>query len=136
MIMGCYGIGVSRTLAAIAEENNDDKGLIWPLEVTPFDVHVIAVNSKNAEQAEAGDAIYSQLKEAGFDCLYDDRAERAGVKFADADLIGIPVRIMAGKKAGEGIVELKIRKTGESYELPVEDVLDAVKKEFIKLAGN
>ncbi|MFC7372206.1 proline--tRNA ligase [Fictibacillus iocasae] len=135
MIMGCYGIGVSRTLAAVAEENNDEKGLIWPLALAPFDVHVIAVNSKNTEQAEAADALYSQLKEAGYDCLYDDRPERAGVKFADADLIGVPLRVMAGKKAGEGIVELKVRKTGESYELPISEVLQAVKKELQLLAG-
>ncbi|MFE1244470.1 proline--tRNA ligase [Fictibacillus sp. NPDC058756] len=133
MSMGCYGIGVSRTLAAVAEENNDENGLIWPLSLTPFDVHLIAVNSKNAEQSALSDELYEQLKSEGYDCLYDDRPERAGVKFADSDLIGLPVRVMVGKKAGEGIVEVKIRKSGESYEVPVSELKSVLKREWDKL---
>lgn len=135
MSMGCYGIGVSRTLAAVAEENNDDKGLIWPLSLTPFDVHLIAVNSKNAEQAALSDELYDQLKNDGFDCLYDDRPERAGVKFADSDLIGLPIRVMVGKRAGEGIVEVKIRKSGESFEVPVSELINFIRQEWDKLSN-
>ncbi|UZJ77135.1 proline--tRNA ligase [Fictibacillus sp. KU28468] len=127
MTMGCYGIGVSRTLAAVAEENNDERGLIWPVSLAPFDVHLIAANSKDDIQASLSEKLYDELKDAGYDCLYDDRKERAGVKFADADLIGIPIRITAGKKAGEGIVELKIRKTGEVAEIHVSELVEAVK---------
>jgi prolyl-tRNA synthetase len=133
MSMGCYGIGVSRTLAAVAEENNDENGLIWPLSLTPFDVHLIAVNSKNAEQSALSDELYEQLKSEGYDCLYDDRPERAGVKFTDSDLIGLPIRVMVGKKAGEGIVEVKIRKSGESYEVPVSELKSVLKREWQKL---
>jgi prolyl-tRNA synthetase len=135
MSMGCYGIGVSRTLAAVAEENNDEKGLIWPLSLTPFDVHLIAVNSKNTEQSALSDELYEQLRSEGYDCLYDDRPERAGVKFTDSDLIGIPLRVMIGKKAGEGIVEVKIRKSGESFEVPVSELKSALKREWDKLAN-
>ncbi|MFG6496751.1 proline--tRNA ligase [Fictibacillus sp. UD] len=133
MSMGCYGIGVSRTLAAVAEENNDDKGLIWPLSLTPFDIHLIAVNSKNAEQAALSDELYNLIKNDGFDCLYDDRPERAGVKFADSDLIGLPIRVMVGKRASEGIVEVKIRKSGESFEIPVSELSSFIKQEWDKL---
>jgi prolyl-tRNA synthetase len=133
MSMGCYGIGVSRTLAAAAEENNDENGLIWPLALTPFDVHLIAVNSKNAEQASLSEELYEQLKSEGYDCLYDDRPERAGVKFTDSDLIGIPLRVMVGKKASEGIVEVKIRKSGESFEVPVSELKSILKREWDKL---
>jgi prolyl-tRNA synthetase len=133
MTMGCYGIGVSRTLAAVAEENNDEKGLVWPLSVTPFDVHLIAVNSKNAEQAALSEKLYEQLKNEGFDCLYDDRTERAGVKFADSDLIGLPLRVMVGKRAEEEIVEVKVRKSGESMEVPVSELIDVLRREWDKL---
>jgi prolyl-tRNA synthetase len=132
--MGCYGIGVSRTLAAVAEENNDENGLVWPLSLTPFDVHLIAVNSKNEEQSSLSEELYGQLKAAGYDCLYDDRNERAGVKFTDSDLVGVPIRVMVGKKAGEGIVEVKIRKSGESLEIPVSELISTLKAEFEKLA--
>ncbi|WNB90366.1 proline--tRNA ligase [Bacillus sp. NEB1478] len=134
MTMGCYGIGVSRTLAAVAEENNDENGLVWPLALTPFDIHLIAVNSKNAEQSSLSEELYEQLKSQGYDCLYDDRNERAGVKFTDSDLIGIPIRVMVGKKAGEGIVEIKIRKNGELMEVPVSELIEVLKREYDKLA--
>ena len=117
IIMGCYGIGVSRTMAAIAEQYNDDKGLIWPEHVAPFDVHLIPVNMKDETQVELAEKLYNHLKQNRFEVLLDDRAERAGVKFADADLIGLPIRITVGKKADEGIVEVKVRKTGEMREI-------------------
>ena len=122
MIMGCYGIGVSRTVAAIAEQFNDENGLVWPKSVAPFHVHVIPVNMKSDAQREMGENIYNSLQEQGYEVLLDDRAERAGVKFADADLFGLPVRVTVGKKADEGIVEVKVRATGESEEVKVEEL--------------
>jgi len=122
MIMGCYGIGVSRTMAAVVEQFNDDKGLVWPTALAPFDLHLIAVNMKDAVQAELAGELYAKLKAARFDVLFDDRQERPGVKFADSDLIGLPIRITVGKKASEGIVELKVRKTGDMHEVHVDEL--------------
>ncbi|MDQ0161770.1 proline--tRNA ligase [Aeribacillus alveayuensis] len=127
-IMGCYGIGVSRTLSAIVEQYHDENGIIWPAAVAPFEVHVIPVNIKNDEQRTLADRLYEELTLAGFDVLFDDRQERAGVKFADSDLIGIPVRVVIGKKANEEIVEVKVRKTGESTEVPVSELKDTIQK--------
>lgn len=117
LIMGCYGIGVSRTMAAIVEQFNDDRGIVWPNTIAPFDVHLITVNTKDEAQNELTDKLYASLKANRFDVLVDDRAERAGVKFADSDLIGLPIRITVGKKASEGIVEVKVRSTGEMLEV-------------------
>ncbi len=125
-IMGCYGIGVSRTMAAIAEQYNDDKGLTWPVHVSPFDVHLIAVNMKDEAQVELAEKLYNHLKQNRFDLLFDDRTERAGVKFADSDLIGLPIRITVGKKANEGIVEVKVRKTGEMREIHYEEIVTTI----------
>lgn len=127
MIMGCYGIGVSRTMAAVAEQFCDDKGLVWPLSVSPFDVHLIAVNMKDQVQAEFAEELYSSLNKAGMEVLMDDRQERPGVKFADSDLIGLPVRITVGKKASEGIVEMKIRNSGEMQEVHKDDLAETIK---------
>lgn len=123
MIMGCYGIGVSRTMAAVAEQFNDEKGLIWPVSVSPFDVHLIPINMKDAEQAALTNDLYISLKKQRFDVLMDDRNERPGVKFADSDLIGLPVRVTVGKKAAEGIVEVKVRKTGEMLEVHKDELI-------------
>ncbi|MEK4906915.1 proline--tRNA ligase [Niallia circulans] len=117
LIMGCYGIGVSRTMAAIVEQFNDDRGIVWPNAVAPFDIHLITVNTKDDTQNELSEKLYAALKANRFDVLVDDRAERAGVKFADSDLIGLPIRVTVGKKAGEGIVEVKVRSTGEMLEV-------------------
>lgn len=125
LIMGCYGIGVSRTLSAIVEQNNDDNGIIWPKSVTPFEVHLITINPKKDDQRELGDELYQALQ-ASFEVLYDDRKERAGVKFNDADLIGLPVRVVVGKRAAEGIVEVKRRDNGESEEVAA-DLVNYVK---------
>lgn len=132
MIMGCYGIGVSRTLAAIIEQNNDENGILWPNSVAPFQLHIIPVNVKNDTQRELGDKLYSSFAQLGYEVLLDDRQERAGVKFADSDLIGIPVRITVGKKADEGIVEVKLRKTGESFEVSINDLQEKI----TELLGN
>ncbi|KAF0348786.1 proline--tRNA ligase [Pediococcus pentosaceus] len=126
VIMGCYGIGVSRLLSAVSEQQSDDNGLVWPKNIAPYDVHVIPVNAKNAEQMEIADQINGELTKAGYDVLVDDRKERAGVKFADSDLIGIPLRVTIGKKASEGIVEVKLRKTGEAVEVKVAELNNTV----------
>ncbi|PQD95837.1 proline--tRNA ligase [Pradoshia eiseniae] len=127
MIMGCYGIGVSRTVSAIAEQFNDEKGLIWPVNIAPYQVHLIPVNMKDEAQKQLGEELYEELTRAGYDVLIDDRPERAGVKFADSDLIGMPVRVTVGKKAQEGIIEMKIRENGESFEIPVGELLERLK---------
>lgn len=126
LIMGCYGIGVSRVVAAIAEQFNDESGLLWPSAVAPFHVHVIPVNVKTDIQREKAEYIYQSLKKQGIDTLLDDRPERAGVKFADSDLFGIPVRVTVGKKAEEGIVEVKVRATGESEEVHIEGLYEYI----------
>ena len=115
-IMGCYGIGVSRTMAAVAEQCNDEKGLIWPVSVAPFDLHLITINMKDEKQSDLAEKLYAEFKQNRLTVLFDDRNERPGVKFADSDLIGLPIRITVGKKANEGIVEVKVRKTGEMFE--------------------
>ena len=136
MLMGCYGIGISRTLSAIVEQHHDDKGLIWPLEVTPYDLHILALNMKNDAQVQLAEKLYEDFKANGYDVLFDDRAERAGVKFADSDLIGLPIRITVGKRADEGVVEVKIRKTGESFEVAAEELLDFIEKQVKSLSSH
>ncbi len=128
MIMGCYGIGVSRTVAAIAEQFNDEKGLVWPANMAPYQVHLIPVNMKDETQATVAQQLYTECKAAGLDVLMDDRHERAGVKFADSDLIGLPIRVTVGKKAAEGIFEVKIRKTGEVLEVAGADLIATVQE--------
>lgn len=129
VIMGCYGIGVSRLLAAIIEQHHDDYGIVWPVSVAPFDLHLITINMKDESQRQLSEQLYETLKKR-YDVLYDDRQERPGVKFNDADLIGIPIRITVGKKASEGIVELKVRKTNEQIEVPVSELPDKLEKLF------
>lgn len=124
--MGCYGIGVSRLLSAIVEQHCDENGIIWPRSLSPFDVHVVPVNSKKADQAELADTVTGMLEDSGYQVLLDDRKERAGVKFADADLIGLPVRITVGKKSADGIVEIKLRKTGETLEVQTGELLNSL----------
>jgi prolyl-tRNA synthetase len=131
MLMGCYGIGVSRTVAAIAEQFNDEKGLVWPVAAAPYQLHLIAVNIKDERQAELSESLYKELVSERFEVLFDDRQERPGVKFADSDLIGLPIRITVGKRADEGIVEMKIRKTGEMIEVHKNDLIGKI-SELIK----
>ncbi|WP_412990191.1 proline--tRNA ligase [Pediococcus siamensis] len=126
VIMGCYGIGVSRLLSAIAEQHADENGLVWPKNIAPFDIHVVPVNAKNEEQMNLANKIEASMSEAGYEVLVDDRKERAGVKFADSDLMGIPVRITVGKKSSEGIVEVKLRRTGETLEVKIEELQNSV----------
>ncbi|WP_082234163.1 proline--tRNA ligase [Halobacillus massiliensis] len=127
MTMGSYGIGVSRTLAAIVEQYNDDRGITWPKNLAPYQVHLLSLNPKKEEQKELADELYEQLLDAGVEVLYDDRKERAGVKFADSDLFGIPLRVTVGKRADEKVVEVKERQTGDQDELKADTVIDYVK---------
>lgn len=126
VVMGSYGIGVSRLLSAIAEQQADENGLVWPRNIAPFDIHLVPVNLKKEDQANLTTELESELTAKGYRVLTDDRQERPGVKFADSDLMGIPVRITIGKKAGEGIVEIKIRKTGETVEVIKDEVASTV----------
>ncbi|WP_075617556.1 proline--tRNA ligase [Paenisporosarcina indica] len=132
-IMGCYGIGVSRVMAAVAEQFQDEKGFVWPKAVAPYDVHLVPVNTKDDAQVALADDLYKLMKSYRYDVLFDDRAERAGVKFADSDLIGLPIRITVGKKAVEGLVEVKIRKTGETFEWKKEEILNHLQTFFSSL---
>ena len=135
VVMGCYGIGVGRTLAAVIEQSHDDDGIIWPMAVAPYQVVVIPVNDREEELVQAAGKVYDELTAAGIEVVLDDRGERAGVKFKDADLIGYPVRVTVGAKSlARGNVEVKIRKTGEMLEVPVAEVVtwisDYVKAEM------
>ncbi|WP_424236110.1 proline--tRNA ligase [Bhargavaea ginsengi] len=129
-IMGCYGIGVSRLLSAMAEQFNDEDGLKWPKDLAPADIHLIPVNMKDDDQRELAEEMYGLLSSYRYNVLFDDRAERPGVKFADADLIGLPIRLTVGKKASEGIVEVKFRATGETAEWKKEELTDKLRSFF------
>ncbi|MBF0709834.1 MULTISPECIES: proline--tRNA ligase [unclassified Gemella] len=129
--MGCYGIGVSRLLSAIIEQHNDDKGIIWPKSVAPYQVHLLCVDVKKADQVALAEKLYEELKASKIEVLFDDRPERAGVKFNDADLIGIPLQVVVGKKTSEDIVEIKVRENNEKVEYASSQVIDLV-KEFYK----
>ena len=124
LVMGCYGIGVSRTLAAVIEQHHDDDGIIWPVSVAPYHVIVTLVKPKDEEQAKIAEKIYQSLLTAGVEAVIDDRDERPGVKFKDADLLGFPIRITVGKRAGEGIVEYKLRRDSEKSELSVAEAIE------------
>ena len=125
IVMGCYGIGVTRTLSAVVEQHHDDNGIIWPMSVAPYHVIITLVKPEDDEQAAVAEKIYDRLLRAGVEVLLDDRDERPGVKFKDADLLGIPVRITVGKRAAEGIVEYKLRREEEKTEKTVEEAIEA-----------
>lgn len=132
LVMGCYGIGINRTVAAIIEQHHDENGILWPMAVAPYKVIVMPANVKNEEQMNRAEKIYEDLKTRGVDVLLDDRNERVGVKFKDADLIGIPIRVTVGKKVVEEIVEFKLRKNQDIEEVNIEDVVGRIEKEFIE----
>lgn len=128
MVMGCYGIGISRTMAAAIEQKHDENGIIWPIAIAPYQVIVIPVNVKNEEQMEAAEKVYNDMQQAGLEVILDDRDERAGVKFKDADLIGIPVRITIGPKSLQaGRVEVKKRWEKDFQTVEINRVVDRVK---------
>jgi len=128
MPMGCYGIGVTRVVAAAIEQNHDDRGIVWPEALSPFDVIVIPINSeKSAAVQAATESVYTALRLAGFDVALDDRPQRPGFKFADADLIGIPHRIVIAERGlNEGTLEYKSRRAETSEDIPVDSIVDAL----------
>ncbi|MBU1487398.1 proline--tRNA ligase [bacterium] len=128
IIMGCYGIGVTRIIAAVIEVSHDPNGIIWPAPIAPFQVHIICVNTADSFQSELAFQIYKELKEKGFEVLIDDRDERPGRKFKDADLIGIPLQVTVGKKSVSGQIELTLRKTGEKLFWPGEDLVSKIRE--------
>ena len=140
MIMGCYGIGVTRTLQAVIEQSFDAEGIIWPITIAPYTVEIVAIGVRSAEIVEVAERLAADMEAAGCDTLYDDRDERPGVKFKDADLLGIPVRVNVGEKSlAKGVIEVKLRKTKETQTAPVAEaskaVLAAVRKLTDELNG-
>ncbi len=133
IVMGSYGIGVERIITAAIEQNHDDNGIIWPKSLSPFDVIVTVTNMKDGALREAGEKLYKDLQRAGLDVLLDDRDERAGVKFKDAELIGVPYRITIGKKVGDGMVELFERHTKTSEDVKLSEIVSRVQN--LALAG-
>ncbi len=132
-VMGCYGIGVGRTMAASVEQNHDENGIIWPRALAPFDIHLMNLD-KSEESAETTQELYAKLQQSGFKVLWDDRDERAGVKFNDADLIGVPLQVMVGKKClARGCYEYKIRKDGTRGDVECPKVIEEVGKILEKL---
>ena len=123
IVMGSYGIGVERIMAAAIEQQHDDDGIIWPRSLAPFDVVVTITNMKQDELRNAGEKLYEELQHAGLEALLDDRDERAGVKFKDADLIGIPYRVTVGKKIADGVVELFDRRAKQSEDVKIAEVV-------------
>ncbi len=129
--MGCYGLGVGRILASIVEQNNDDAGMILPMNIAPFEVAIVVIDTKNEEQVMASEKLYNELRNLGIDVLLDNREERPGVKFKDMDLIGIPFRITVGKRINDGIVEIKERTSSEFNEIKLNEVVEYT-KEYVK----
>ena len=125
--MGSYGIGIGRTMAAVVEQSHDDNGIIWPESIAPYKVIILIMVTKDETQVKVANELYDRLNSLGIECMLDDRDERPGVKFKDSELIGIPYRVNVGKKAAEGIVELKNRKTGEQAELTIDELIEKLK---------
>ena len=128
VVMGSYGIGVERMVAAVVEQNHDEKGIIWPMNIAPYKVCIVLISSKDEKQKQVAEQLYTELSNMGIETILDDRDERPGVKFNDMDLIGIPLRITVGKKVEEGLVELKQRKETESQLVTIENVKDEIRK--------
>ncbi len=134
MIMGCYGIGIGRTVAACIEQNHDDQGIVWPLPLAPYHVIITPVNVNDKSISDVAENLYNKMRDEKIEAIIDDRDERAGVKFNDADLIGIPLRVVIGQKnLAQNKVELKIRQTGENKLIAVDEIVNAV-KEFVNKA--
>ncbi|WP_303224154.1 proline--tRNA ligase [Dialister hominis] len=129
MFMGCYGIGVTRTVTASIEQNHDENGIIWPVAIAPYEVVIVPANNKSEDVMKAAEGLYNALESSQDEIVFDDRAERAGIKFKDADLIGYPLRVTIGKKWQEsGCVEIKLRRTGEVFEVPYENCAEKVEE--------
>lgn len=132
IVMGCYGIGIERTAAAIIEQHHDENGIIWPLSIAPYHVVVVPVNIKKAEQMEAAEKIYNELQSMGVEVLLDDRDERVGVKFKDSELVGIPMRITVGKDITDGKVEFKLRDAQDKELISLDEIKSKIEAEFVK----
>ncbi len=128
IVMGCYGIGISRIMSALVEQHHDEKGIKWPTPVAPFELDVICLNMSDGEMSSVAEKIYMTAEEMGIETIYDDRDQSAGFKFADADLVGFPYRIVVGNKVKEGKVEIQKRSTGESWDLPIEEAVPKVRE--------
>ena len=128
--MGCYGIGVSRLAQSAVEQSHDKNGIIWPLAIAPYHAVVVVPNIKTEEQMTVGTQLYEALNAAGIETLLDDRKERAGVKFKDAELIGIPYRVVTGRSIADGKVEIVERATGEAQEVAIDKVADFLKSKL------
>jgi len=127
MLMGCYGIGLGRLLALVIEAHHDEDGIVWPTAIAPAQVHIVSVGANREEVSSAADALYERLRAAGYEVLYDDRPERAGVKFNDADLIGLPVRVTISRRTLEGnTLEVKARWEDERRLVPAAEIEEAI----------
>lgn len=129
-IMGCYGIGLERCMAAIVEQHNDESGIIWPKNIAPYQIAIVIVSDKDEEQNRIANELYVNLSDKGYKVILDDRKERVGVKFKDMELIGIPLRITVGKKIGDGIVEFRERTSNENKEISVNELEESIKQLF------
>jgi prolyl-tRNA synthetase len=132
ILMGCYGIGVERTAAAVIEQHNDENGIIWPLAIAPYHVSIVQVDMKNEENSQIAENIQNELEAMGVEVLLDDRNERVGVKFKDSELLGIPIRITVGKDAKDGKVEYKLRDAADKELVEISEIIKKVKAEFVK----
>ena len=131
-VMGSYGVGVTRSVAAVVEQYHDGNGIVWPLVIAPYHIIVTVVNIKNEEQMNLGEELYQQFSNLGYEVLLDDRNERVGVKFKDRDLIGIPIRVTVGKMAGENVVEYSLRTSEDKVEVSADEVKSLILDEFVK----
>ena len=136
LVMGCYGIGISRIMAALVEQHHDERGIKWPPQVAPFDLAILCLNMSDEAMRDTAEELYREAQEKGLEVLYDDREESAGFKFADADLVGIPYRIVVGRKIREGKVEIQSRVTGERWDVLREDAVNTVVKLRAEITGN
>jgi prolyl-tRNA synthetase len=127
-IMGCYGIGITRTAQAAVEAHHDENGIKWPVPIAPYHLVIVPVNVKDEQQMGAAEKLYAEARRAGVEVIIDDREERAGVKFKDAELIGIPYRLTCGKTLATGEVEFADRATGEKRALPVDGAIAEIKR--------
>jgi prolyl-tRNA synthetase len=136
IVMGSYGIGPARIAAGVIEQRHDADGIVWPWAIAPFQVHLVPVGAKDSAQARAGEEIYGELRSAGFDVLLDDRDERAGVKFKDADLLGVPIRVTVGNLlVKEGLVEIRNRRDRTDQRIARGQLLEAVRGLARSLGG-
>jgi len=128
VVMGCYGIGIERIVSAIVEQNNDENGIIWPMNVAPYKVAIVVINIKDDKQKSVAEQLYCDLNSLGIETLLDDRNERPGVKFNDMDLIGIPIRITIGKKIADDLIEIKLRKENSVMEVKLKNAIEEIEK--------